>query len=313
MNYRLELLDSKKFEELTNTICQNILGTGVIAFSDGKDGGRDGKFIGTAEKYPSTLSPWKGKFIIQSKITSNPIASCSDIDFENTILKIEVPKIINLKSNKEVDNYLIFTNRKFTGVKGERLLANIKKEVKLENVQIIGLETLNLLLNSHKDIVKLFELDKHHIPFDFSDEEIKEIILEFKRKLPEILKDITTKVQMVKYNFDKIEIEVKNEKNRLSKIYYNNEILSRSLMDFDKIRYFLEDEINFEFKECYFDIVSELSSLITLKRDNFGVFEEIFIFIYQKVADGSKELKGSKRHLLTLLHYMYMNCEIGQK
>jgi hypothetical protein len=38
MDYRLELLDDKKFEDLTNCICQKILGIGVIEFSEGKDG-----------------------------------------------------------------------------------------------------------------------------------------------------------------------------------------------------------------------------------------------------------------------------------
>lgn len=53
--------------------------------------------------------------------------------------------------------------------------------------------------------------------------------------------------------------------------------------------------------------------MITLRRDNFDAFEELIIFIYQKITDGSNELKGSKIHIKTLLHYMYMNCEIGLK
>jgi hypothetical protein len=84
-------------------------------------------------------------------------------------------------------------------------------------------------------------------------------------------------------------------------------------MDFDKIKYFLEDEINSDFKDYYYDIASELSGMITLKRDNFDAFEEVIIYIYQKITDGDNELKGSKIHIKTLLHYMYMNCEIGLK
>ena len=53
-------------------------------------------------------------------------------------------------------------------------------------------------------------------------------------------------------------------------------------MDFDKIKYFLEDEINSDFKDYYYDIASELSGMITLRRDNFDAFEELIIFIYQK-------------------------------
>ena len=55
MDYRLELLSEDKFENLINKVCQEILGAGVIAFSKGKDGGRDGKFTGTATKFPSEI------------------------------------------------------------------------------------------------------------------------------------------------------------------------------------------------------------------------------------------------------------------
>lgn len=48
MDYHLYDLHASEFENLVNSICQKILGTGVISFSDGKDGGRDGKFTGTA-------------------------------------------------------------------------------------------------------------------------------------------------------------------------------------------------------------------------------------------------------------------------
>lgn len=313
MDYRLELLDDKKFEDLTNTICQKILGTGIIVFSEGKDGGRDGKFTGTANNFPSNTEPWKGKFIIQAKKTSNSQASCSDSDFEK-LINLEIPKIKKLKQDGLIDNYLIFTNRKYSGLKGEKLLEKIKKETGLENIEIIGKKTINdIYLNQNKDIVKLFELDKHHIPFDFSDEEIKDIILEFKKQLHEIADTIKAKVEEVKYDFDKIEIEEKNLKNLLSKEYYENEILGKSLLEFSNIQGFLEDEKNSDLRDYYFDITTELSGLITLKRDNFHIFDEILVFIYHKIADGSKELKGGKRHIYTLLHYMYMNCEIGLK
>src|SRR5690349_12565458 len=119
MDYRLELLNSSVFENLVNTICQKLLGMGVISFAPGKDGGRDGKFNGVAQKYPSEADRWNGKFIIQSKHTLNPIASCSQKDFETEIIDQEIPKLIKLKSNDEIDHYLLFTNRKYSGVKGE--------------------------------------------------------------------------------------------------------------------------------------------------------------------------------------------------
>ena len=75
MDYRLEMLSEDIFERLVNRICQNILGMGVITFAKGKDGGRDGRFTGKAEKFLSSGETWTGKFIIQAKHTNNPIAS----------------------------------------------------------------------------------------------------------------------------------------------------------------------------------------------------------------------------------------------
>jgi len=63
----------------------------------------------------------------------------------------------------------------------------------------------------------------------------------------------------------------------------------------------------------YFDTVGELRDLIVIKRDDFGPFEEIFIYIYNLVCSSSDELKGRKRFVNIFLHYMYHTCSIGLK
>ncbi len=314
MDYRLELLDDQKFEDLVNVICQKLLGMGVIKFSTGKDGGRDGKFQGTAECFPSTREPWSGKYIIQAKHTDNSTASCSDSKFRSEIINKEIPKIKKLKDNNEIDCYLVFTNRKYSALIGEKLLNEIKEKTRVRNCEIIGKETINdLYLNANKDIIRQFGIDKHVIPFDFSEEEIKEIILAFKKQLPNLESEIKAEVQRLKYDYSHIDKAEKNEKNKLGEEYYQNEIVGRSLIDFDKIEIFLNNPKNSDLKEYYFDIAAELSSLITIKRDNFDAFEEIFIFIYRRICTASVQLKGSKRHVMTLLHYIYFECLIGKK
>jgi len=44
IRYPVYNLDDKEFENLVALICENILGTGTIVFSDRKDGGRDALF-----------------------------------------------------------------------------------------------------------------------------------------------------------------------------------------------------------------------------------------------------------------------------
>jgi len=313
MDFRLENINDADFERLVNTICQKILGTGVVEFSPGKDGGRDGKFTGTAQNYPSTKDNWTGKFIIQAKHTENYLASCSGNDFDK-IVDDEINKIKKLKINGEIDNYLLFTNRKYSGVKGERLLKKIIKETGIENCAIIGKETINnQFLNSNKDVVKQYRLDINHIQFDFSDEEIKDIILAFKSQLPEIKTEIKEEVDKLKQDFTLIDKKEKNKKNKLSEEYFNEFIVGESLMDFDKIEKFLYNPMNENLKDYYFDTAYELNQLISLKRDDFDLFEEIFVFIYKLICDGSTSLKGSKRHVMVFLHYMYYECLIGKK
>jgi uncharacterized protein YajQ (UPF0234 family) len=313
MDYRLEELSEDDFENLVNTICQNILGTGVVSFTKGKDGGRDGRFTGTANNYPSNTANWSGKFIIQAKHSSSPVSSCSDSVFKTTVTK-EIETIKKLQAKGEVDNYLLFTNRKYTGIVGTALRQEIIDQTKVKNVEIIGKETINnQYLNSNKDIVKQYNLNRFTLPFTFSEEELKDLIVEFKSQVSAIEDDLINGVEKAKYDYKKLDISEKNRKNMLGKTYFDDIIVAESLEHFNKIDLFLENPRNQEIKDSYYDCVDELRQIITVRRDDFGAFEEILIFIRQLVCDGSTKLKGSKRFITIFLHYMYYTCSIGIK
>jgi hypothetical protein len=118
--YRLYELNDEQFERLVIQICIQVLGTGTFSFALGKDGGRDGRFTGTAQSFPSRNDPLTGKFVIQAKHTRNAAASCSDSEFTQ-IVKKEVKRIVALVKNGELEHYLLFTNRRLTGVKDEKI------------------------------------------------------------------------------------------------------------------------------------------------------------------------------------------------
>ena len=98
---------------MCSQVCIKVLGEGFVNFASGKDEGKDGKFEGKANSFPSQNKPYEGKFIIQAKHTTNPIASCSDSQF-NKLLNEEIPKIKNLNEKGELEHYFILTNRKIT-------------------------------------------------------------------------------------------------------------------------------------------------------------------------------------------------------
>ena len=56
MKYAYENLGDEQFETLVVFLCQKLLGVAVQGFSKGPDGGRDAKFVGTAELHPSKLA-----------------------------------------------------------------------------------------------------------------------------------------------------------------------------------------------------------------------------------------------------------------
>ena len=70
MGYSFEDLDDSQFERLVVQCARKLFGAGVVSFCAGVDGGRDARFTGTADRYPSAAGPWTGKTIIQAKHTN---------------------------------------------------------------------------------------------------------------------------------------------------------------------------------------------------------------------------------------------------
>lgn len=314
MNYRLyEIISKEDFERLVNMICQKILGTGVIEFAEGTDGGKDGRYTGTAENFPSSKDSWKGKFIIQAKHTNSPIASCSDSSFQNKIIKEEIPKLQKLKANNELDNYLLFTNRKYTGIKGVKLVDIIRKEVGIENVEIIGKEVINSHLSQNKTIRDVFDIDRYTLPFEFTDSDLKELVINFKREIKKSKPNLINSIDKIVVDLRFIDKDTKNEKNKLSKEFFDYHIKEKSLKYFSQIDDFLQNPINEELSEIYQDLTMELNQIITIKRADFFAFEEIFVYLYDYVKERNEDLKGKKRFISIFLHYMYFNCDIGIK
>lgn len=304
IKYPLHYQNEDDFENLVTLICKKILGEGVIPFAKGRDGGKDGRFTGTANCFPSENDPWKGKIIIQAKHTEKIQASCSDSDF-STIVEGEIEKIKRFKSKGEIDYYLLFTNRKLTGGADSKIVKRIKDETGIEN-NLIAEEKIQQYLIQIPDVVKMAGLNKLLMPLEFDDSDIRDVVLAIKDALK--AKDVRPII-----DFSKPELTKKNELNNLSEDYFSN-VIQSEFADFSRIESFLSDPINEEVKEGYEDAISDLNAKITIHRDKYGGFEEIIDDVYDKVIGQSGDsLKGNKRLVRTLLHYMYCKCDIGKK
>ena len=236
MSYPLHELTWQEFEEVVASICEEILGTGTIIFSDGKDGGRDAKFTGTANNFPSNSSPWDGKFIIQAKHTKKFGASCSDSEFETT-LKKEVSSIKNLNNDEKLDHYLIFTNRKLGGIQDPKLENFINENLNVNN-QVLGIERINKWLKDYPHIAKRHNLAKLLLPLEFYEEDLKEIVLTF----CEINFDCD-EIRTIERKNNRISIEKKNKLNSMSQVYFNDSF-QKSMKEFSEIEDFFKDPKN---------------------------------------------------------------------
>ena len=306
MKYPLYHLNCDEFENLAVLICNHILGSATIPFAKGKDGGKDGKFIGKANRIPSESAPWDGKIIIQAKHTCKINASCSESSFSRIIENEVLTAIDSLKSRGEIDYYILFTNRSLTGIHESEISKKINDSTGVPTI-LVAEEKIQMYLQEYPDVVRAAELNRLLLPFEFDESDLRDVIVFLHKQIKE------NDNAVVKSGFEYPGLDKKNELNNLSKSYFDD-VVKKSLEDFDKIRQFLSDSINQEIEEIYADAASELNAKITLKREQFYEFEQVLETCYDNVVrDNADILKGKKKLVRTLLHYMYCNCDIGIK
>jgi len=306
VKYPLHDLDDKDFEDLVAIICEDILGFATIVFTKGKDGGRDAKFEGTANEFPSRAKPWSGKFIIQAKHTTNPTASYSDADFKR-ILRKELPKIKALKENDKVDYYLIFSNRKLTGLQDPKIENLINENVDVPNT-VIGIERIDLYLQGHPKIATKANLNRLLMPLEFFEEDLRDLVVAFSK-----INIIKGEVAAIEDEIHGIPIVEKNKLNKLSEEYFN-EVFKRSVDDFSSITTFLQDPKHEIYLNMYQNTIEDIQAEITTKRNEYHAFEEILNHLFKIVRDTTNNaLMNNRRLIRVFLHYMYFYCDIGKK
>ncbi len=313
-DYQLHRLADEDFEDLVTLICHKELGTGTFSFAKGPDGGRDARFVGTAERFPSSKSPWSGTFIVQAKHTTNPAASCAERTFfgnRSSVINKELPKIKRLRQAGEVDNYLLFTNRTTPAGADARIEAYIKDEAGIPNVKLLGKEFIERRLGQldrDREVRRILRLAELRSPFLFYATDLKDLLVAFQEA------KLIEKAAGYAASFDFEPLATKNERNRLSKEYFEH-IKQVSAPYFAQITRFLKNPINMDLTDQYDCVVAEFNNKIMVRRDDFDAFEEIFDFLYDELHNTDPTFQAEKcgRLLWTLLHYMYWICDLGLK
>lgn len=315
MKYAYEDLSDDQFETLIVLLCQSLLGISVQGFSKGPDGGRDAKFIGTAELHPSKSAPWSGTVIIQAKHTNGYNRHFSESDFfsadggENTVLGKEIPRIRKLRESHHLDHYMLFANRRLAGNAETEIRAFIGKECGIPeaSIYLCGLEQLELWLRSFPDVPKKAMLDPVDSPLIVSPDELAEIVQALAKQRTEVLAlidDLPTSRTLY---------EQKNVLNNMTEAYAKDQC-KRYLKETAQIRTFLAAPENLELLQLYESVVDEFQSKIIAKRKDYQTFDEVMNYLLDLLfsRDPILRQRSHKRLTRVMLFYMYWNCDIGE-
>lgn len=310
MKYAYHDLYDRQFEKLVVLLCSEILGQGVQQFSTGKDGGRDARFIGTANSYPSESNPYSGQFIVQAKHTEHPFSKVSEQVFsgstQSSIVSQEIKKIKKLKEKNEINHYLLFTNRRCPADATIDIEKRIKTETGINSAEIIGIEKLETLLKLLPKIPLMFDLQPIEAPLRVSPDEIADVITELSKQ------DFNSKIKAMTNTIHTIQREKfqdKNSKNRLSNEYAN--LIKKSIKDFSFFKDFLEDPQNDEYNRLYISASDEFQSAVVSHKDDFLTYDRVLDYLFQLLVTRDADLSKNRCLTRKILYYMYWNCDLG--
>jgi len=314
MKYAYEDLSDGQFEKLIVFLCQRLLGMSVQGFAEGRDSGRDAKFVGTAELFPSKADPWVGTTIIQAKHTNGYNHHFSENDFysptsKTAVLSIEIPKIKKLRQSGELDHYMLFANRRLSADADNRIRLYLADECNIpqKSIYLCGIEQMEIFLKDFPEVPGKADLDPVDSPLIVSPDELAEIIEALEHQKEEILALLddppTTRVSY----------EEKNEINNMS-VEYANAQRRKYLKDTSQIHTFLAAPENLELQRKYESVVDEFQLKIIAKRKNYQTFDDVMEYLVDLLIARDPSLRQHKHKKLTraMLFYMYWNCDIGE-
>ncbi|MBN2429005.1 MAG: hypothetical protein JXK94_11770 [Deltaproteobacteria bacterium] len=311
MKYAYENLSEGQFETLIVFICQKIFGIGVQGFAKGPDGGRDAKFVGTAELHPSKANPWVGTTIIQAKHTNGINRSFSENDFFsissfNTVVGKEIPRIKNLRTKKQLDNYMLFANRRLPGNAESMIRSYIAKECDIpeESIHLCGLEQLELFLKTFPDIPKKADLDPVDSPLIVSPDELAEVVEALARHKDCISAGLDAPPT------PRVPYEKKNEINNMTHDYAKA-FRRRYLKETSVIKAFLAMPENIDLLRMYETVTEEFQLKIVARRKDYQDFDRIIEYLVDLLFNRDPILRGRKNLTRAMIFYMYWNCDIG--
>lgn len=283
-------------------------------FAKGPDGGRDAKFVGTAELHPSKAAPWVGTTIVQAKHTNGYNRNFYESDFfsasaVNTVLGKEIPRIKKLREAKQLDHYMLFANRRLTGNAETEIRDHIASQcgIPVSSIYLCGLEQLEIWLKRFPEVAKEADLDPVDSPLTVSPDDLAEVVQALARQkdsMVALLDDPPTA---------RVTYEQKNALNDMSAEYAKAQ-RRKYLKETAQIRAFLAAPENLDLMRMYESVVDEFQLKIIAKRKDYQTFNEVMEYLVDLLFNRDPVLRqhAHKRLTRAVLFYMYWNCDIGE-
>jgi hypothetical protein len=314
MKYAYEDLSDGQFEKLVVLLCQELLGVSVQGFSDGADGGRDAKFVGTAQLHPSKADPWVGTTIIQAKHTNGYNRLFSEGDFynpeaKNSVLGDELPRIKKLKDASQLDHYMLLANRRLAGNAESEIRAYLSKECRIpeSSIYLCGVEQLELWMKRFPNVPKMADLDPVDGPLIVSPDDLAEVVMALAKQGP-LVKQIIAHPPTERVSYDR-----KNALNNMTDAYAKAQ-RNNFLKDTTQIQGFLAAPENDDVLRQYESVVEEFQLRIIAHRKDHQTFDRVMEYLIDQLYGRDPTLRQHKHKRLTraVLFYMYWNCDIGE-
>jgi hypothetical protein len=314
MKFAYEDLSDGQFERLVVLLCQRLLGVSVQGFAKGPDGGRDAKFVGTAELHPSRTAPWVGTTIVQAKHTNGYNRNFSESDFfsttaVNTVLGKEIPRIKKLREAKQLDHYMLFANRRLAGNAETEMRDYIASQcgIPVSSIYLCGLEQLEIWLKRFPDVTREADLDPVDSPLIISPDDLAEVVQALARQIDAVVALLDDPPTV------RVTYEHKNVLNNMSADYAKAQ-LRKYLKETPQIRTFLAAPENLDLLRRYESVVDEFQLKIIAKRKDYQTFDEVMEYLVDLLFNRDPVLRqhAHKRLTRTVLFYMYWNCDIGE-
>lgn len=314
MKFAYEDLSDDQFERLVVLLCQRLLGISVQGFAKGPDGGRDAKFVGTAELHPSRSAPWVGTTIVQAKHTNGYNRNFSESDFfsttaANTILGKEILRVKKLREANQLDHYMLFANRRLAGNAESEIRDYIGTQcgIPASSIYLCGLEQLELWLKQFPEVARQADIDPVDSPLIVSPDDLAEVVQALARQIDAVvalLDDPPT---------TRVTYEQKNALNNMS-ADYAKALLRKYLKETCQIRTFLAAPENLELLRMYESVVDEFQLKIIANRKDHQTFDKIMEYLVDQLFNRDPVLRqhAHKRLTRAVLFYMYWNCDIGE-